>query len=75
MKVGQIDEQINYRVNVKSVSIYDYCFFMFYILYILCFVYIIYFFLFMYGFCGDIIMWLKYIFKICNCFFGLEKID
>lgn len=74
MKVGQIDEQTNYRVNAKSASTYDYCLLMSYILlYILCPVYIIYLPLFMHGLCGDIIMWLKYIFKICNCFFGLDK--
>lgn len=63
MKVGQIDEQTNYRVNAKiSASTYDYCLLMSYILYILCPVYIIYLPLFMHGLCGDIIMWLKYIF-------------
>lgn len=75
MKVGQINGQTNYRVNAKSASTYDYCLLMSYIFYILCPVYIIYLFLLMHDLCGDIIMWLKYIFKICNCFFGLDKTD
>lgn len=62
MKVGQIDEQTNYRENAKSASTYDYCGLMSYIFYILCPVYIIYLLLLMYDLCGDIIMWLKYIF-------------
>lgn len=52
-----------------------YCLLMSYIFYILCPVYIIYLLLLMHDLCGDIIMWLKYIFKICNCFFGLDKTD